>query len=236
MPRSLINLIGVVVMVAVLALGIFLVAVPVGFQALDVVGQTATVANTNAMYQAQVDSLTEQQKQLDDIEASVAGLQTQITPANDLDDVFELVATAAERAGVSITGITAGDAVAFVERTGATTIDETAQAAEAAPAPDAATADPAATPAPTDASTPAAADGAQGAVAADGTAAAPAGRTQVDFSINVTADSIDQVVAFLDELRGGPRLLGQVKTTVSPTGTGFDVTVSALTFVMPKEG
>ncbi|WP_442575424.1 hypothetical protein ACSBPH_16650 [Microbacterium sp. F51-2R] len=231
MPRSLINLIGAVVMVAVLALGIFLVAVPVGLQALDVVGQTATVANTNAVYQAQVDNLTEQQKHLDAIQASVAGLQAQITPANDLDDVFELVATAADGAGVAITGITAGDPIAFVEREGATAIDETTQATAAQQAAEASTSDPAATPAPTDGS----GSDSSSAVQSSG-AAGPVGRTQVDFSVNVTADSLDQVVAFLDGLRGGPRLLGQVQTTVSSTGTGFDVTLSALTFVLPDKG
>lgn len=230
MPRSLINLIGVLVMVAVLALGVFLVAGPVALQALDVVGQTATVANTNAVYQTQVDHLTEEQQRLDEIEASVAGLQTQITPANELDDVFELVANAADATGVAITSITAGDAVAFVARTSATTVDELAQPAPAQPAPDATTPDASPTPAPTDA---AALDGS---AVADSSATAAVGRTEVDFSINVNAQSIDQVVGFLDALRGGPRLLGQVKTTVAPGDAGFNVTLSALTFVLPTEG
>lgn len=232
MPRSLINIIGVVVVIAVLALGILLVALPIGFQALGVVGQTATVANTNALYQTQIDALRQEEERLDEIQASVVDLQSQITPANELDDVFELVANSAAATGVSITGITAGDATAFVARTSPSTLDEAAQPAPEAPAP-APTSDPAATPAPTDPTT---APDASASGAAGGAASVPAGRTQVDFSVNVTASSLEQVIGFLDALRGGPRLLGQVQTTVNPTGTGFDVTLSALTFVLPEEG
>lgn len=231
MPRSLINIIGIVVVIAVLALGIFLVALPIGFQALGVVGQTATVAGTNALYQTQIDGLRQEEERLDEIQASVAGLQSQITPANELDDIFELVANAATATGLSITGVTAGEAVGFVARTAPTTLDEAAQPAPAAPAPDPATPDPAATPATTDgATTP------DASTDAGGGATAPTGRTQVDFSITVTSPSMEQVVGFLDALRGGPRLLGPVETTVIPTGTGFDVTLSALTFVLPQEG
>ena len=44
MSRSIINILGVVATLGVLALGILLVAMPLGFQALGVFGQTATVA------------------------------------------------------------------------------------------------------------------------------------------------------------------------------------------------
>lgn len=227
MSRSLINLIGVVVMVAVLALGIFLVAAPVAFQAVGVVAQTATVGNTNAVYQAQIDHLTEEQKRLPEIEASVAALQTQIAPANELDDVFELVATAAAATGVNISAVTAEDPAAFSERTAAVAGDE----AGAQPAPQA-TPEPSATPAPSDSQ----AGGTAAQTEALPATTAGAGRTQVGFTINVTAPEFGQLVSFLDALRAGPRLLGQVKTTVTPTDNGFDLTLSALTFVLPKEG
>ena len=226
MSRALINLIGIVVMVGVLALGIFLVAAPVAFQALGVIAQTATVGNTNAVYQTQIDHLTEEQKRLPEIEASVAALQTQITPANDLDDVFELVATAAAATGVNISAVTAEDAVAYSERTAAVAGDEAA--AQPAPQP---TPDPSATPATSDPQASSTTTQPESAPTTTG-----AGRTQVGFTINVTAPEFGQLVAFLDALRSGPRLLGQVKTTVTPTDGGYDLTLSALTFVLTTGG
>ena len=214
--------------VAVLALGIVLVAVPLGLPgARRRRGRRRPSLGTNALYQAQVDGLREEEERLDEIEASVAGLQTQITPANELDDVFELVASAAQATGVTITSITAGDPVPFVERTSATAIGEVVEAPAAAPRrrrrDDAdATADAAAT----DATTPAA-----------DAAAVPTGRTQVDFTIAVTADELDQVVAFLDALRGG-----SAPARPDPDDRHADrhglrrVRVTALTFVLPQEG
>ena len=58
MPKQLVTVIGLIVSLGVIALGVFLVAMPLYFQVVDVDAQTATVASTNALYQAQVDSLT----------------------------------------------------------------------------------------------------------------------------------------------------------------------------------
>ena len=221
MSRALINILGVVATLGVLALGIVLVAMPLAFQALGVAGQTAGVVTTNATYQAQIDGLREEEEHLDETQASVASLQTQITPAGELDDVFEVIAKAAEATGVTITSVTAGDPVPFTERTSASAIGEVVEAPIEAPAADATTTDTTAT---TDAAAPVA------------PASTSTGRTQVDFTIAVTAGDLDQVVALLDALRSGPRLLGQIQTTVTPTGTGFDVSLAALAFVLPTEG
>ena len=225
MSRTLIHIIGALAAVAVLAIGIVLVAGPLALQAVAVFDQTVTVANSNLAYSAQVDALHQEEERIGDIEASVAGLQTQITAANDLDDVFELVAKAAQSSGVEITSITAGEAVPFVERTSALAPGEVAAAPAPAPAdPDAqaSTAPPAEEATTTD-------------ISALSTAA-PAGRTQIDFTIAVSAADMSQVVAFLDALRAGPRLLAEIQSTVTPTGIGFDVSLSALTFVLPDEG
>lgn len=230
MPRSLINLLGIVVTLAVLAMGILLVAMPIAFQALAVVGQTATVASTNTVYQAQVDHLREEEARLGEIQASVAGLHTQITPANDLDDVFEVIARAAEVSGATLTAVTAGDPLPFAERTSPTALDEVASAA--AP-------DPTATP--NDAAPAASTEGTAAPDATPGGAASaeaptPTGRTQVDFTIEVTAQQFGEVVRFLDELRAGPRLLSAIQTTVAPSAGGYDVKMTALTYVLPDEG
>ena len=58
MSKTLITALGLIVSLGVIALGVFLVALPIYVQSVGVDAQTATVANTNAIYQAQVDSLT----------------------------------------------------------------------------------------------------------------------------------------------------------------------------------
>jgi hypothetical protein len=224
MPRSIIHLIGALVTAAVLALGVALVAMPLGFQALGVLGQTATVANTNALYQAQVDHLRDEEGRLDQIQASVTALQAQITPAPELDDVFEVVAMAADASDVSITSVAAGEAASFTTRTSPTTLDEAATAAVEAPAADDA------------ASTDSTETAVESAAPTAEVTTAAAGRTQVDFTINVSASKFRDVVEFLDGLRAHPRLVGAVESHVIPTGSGFDVTVRALTFVLPVEG
>ncbi|MBW9094076.1 type 4a pilus biogenesis protein PilO [Microbacterium jejuense] len=217
MPKHLVTAIGLIVSLGVIALGVFLVALPLYFQAVGVDAQTATVANTNTIYQAQVDSLTEQQQNLDQINADVAQLRAQIPADGQLDDVFEVVGRAAEDTGVQLTAVTAGEQVAFVARTGVEDPD-----AAATPAPE-----------PTPAATDAAAD-----TTATGDAATPApptatdSRQQVDFTISATAGDMAQATAFLDALRAGPRLLSSITATSTQSGEGtVALQITALTYV-----
>lgn len=219
MPKQFVTAIGLIVALGVIALGVFLVALPLYFQAVGVGAQTATVENTNALYQAQVDSLTEQQERLDEINANVAELRSQIPDTGQLDDVFEVVARAAEASGISITTVTAGEQVAFVARTGVSESDVAgpAEPTEAAPSP-------------TEGGT----DTATGATAVPDVAppAAAGGRQQVDFAITATAADMGQAAAFLDELRAGPRLLSSITATTTQSGEGtVGVQISALTYV-----
>ncbi|WP_194395684.1 hypothetical protein [Microbacterium atlanticum] len=224
MPKQLINVIGIVVCVGILGLALALVAVPIFFQSLATGAQTAQVDQTNDVYQVQIDALRAEEERMGEIEASVAGLRTEIPLANELDDVFELVARAASDSNVQVQTITAGENAAFAVRTAPLAIGEEPEVAPADPATGDATgetSDPAATPAPETPPT--------------GTEGAPIdGRQQVDFTITVSAPLLQDAVAFLDRLRGGPRLLSAIDSTVTPTGTGFDVSVSALTFVLPE--
>ena len=221
MPKQLINVIGIVVSLAVIALGVFLVAVPMYLQSLDVAGQTATVQTTNQLYQAEVDRLSAEQERQAEIDASVASLRAQLPETAKLDDVFEIVASAATATGVSIQAVTAGSAADFVPRTDPT-VGEGAPVAEA----------PAETPA---AETPAVDDGAadpSGDASAGDAPPRAAGRQQIDFTISVLAADISQVTAFLDALRSGPRLLSSVTATSNRTGEGaYELQMSALTFV-----
>jgi TolA-binding protein len=220
MPKHLVTALGLIVSLGVIALGVFLVALPLYFQAVSVDAQTATVANTNAIYQAQVDHLTAEEENLDQINATVAELRSQIPATGQLDDVFEVVARAAEASEVSLTAVTAGEQVAFAARTGAA--DGNAAAVAPAPAPT-----PTATEGATDPATGTTAD-----AAAPVDAIATAGRQQVDFVISAQAADMAQATAFVDALRAGPRLLIPGTVTMTEAGAGaVDVQVSALTFV-----
>lgn len=222
MPKHLVTVLGLILSLGVIALGFFLVALPQFFQALGVDAQTATVAHTNAIYQAQVDNLREEEERLDEINAAVADLRSQIPATGQLDDVFEVVGRAAEASGVALTAVTAGDQVAFVVRTG---VEDPAAAPAPAPEP---------TPAPTAGATDAATGGSATTpdATAGGGAAATSGRQQVDFVIQATATDMAQATAFLDALRAGPRLLSNVTATTAQNGEGaIDVQITALTYV-----
>ncbi len=224
MPKHLVTAIGLVVSLGVIALGVFLVALPLYFQAVSVDAQTATVAGTNAVYQAQVDNLTAQQENLDQINSDVAQLRAQIPADGQLDDVFEVVGRAAESTGVQLTAVTAGEQAAFVTRTGPEGLDGAVAGTAPAPQP---------TPAATDAAT----DTSGGTDAA--TPAPPAAtdsRQQVDFTISATAGDMAQATAFLDALRAGPRLLSSITATTTQSGEGsVAIQISALTY-LDEEG
>ena len=91
MPKQLITVIGLAVSLGVVAVAVALVALPMWVQALGVDAQTATVAQTNALYQTQVDTLLVEQERQDEIDASVAALRAEIPATNQLDDVFEVI-------------------------------------------------------------------------------------------------------------------------------------------------
>lgn len=219
MPKQLVTAIGLIVSLGVIALGVFLVALPLYFQAVGVDAETESVADTNALYETQVATLEAQEENLASIEANVSELRSQIPANSQLDDVFEVVARASEASGVALTAVTAGEQTIFVARTGV----ESAEDAAAAPAPA-----PSATPEP---SAPAEAGTPSGGASSVGSGS-PDGRQQVDFVINATAADMAQATAFLDALRGGPRLLSSITATSNLTGEGtVEVQVNALSFI-----
>lgn len=233
MPKQLINLIGIIVCVGILALGLAVVALPIYFQSLATGSQTAQVAQSNDIYQLQVDGLRVEEQRMAEIEASVAQLRGQIPATNKLDDVFELVARAASGANVQVQTITAGENAAFAVRTAALAIGEEPET-PAQPAPsDGATSDGTGTDGTGTEGTPADPTAQPAPAPAEG--APIEGRQQVDFTITVTATQISEAVDFLERLRGGPRLLSSIESIVLPTGTGFDVSVAALTYVLPEK-
>lgn len=220
MSRTLITTLGLVVSFGIVALGVFLIALPVYLQSVAIDTQTATVASTNALYQAQVDTLREQEENLPEIIASVDLLRSQIPATAQLDDVFEVIARAAETSGASIQSVTAGEQVAFMAGTAG------GGAAAATPADGSGTTDGAASDGTTEP------DGATGDGAADPPVTPPVGgRQQVDFAIQVVAADMTQATAFLDALRSGPRLLSGIESSATQSGSGVDLQVSALTYL-----
>jgi len=228
MPKQLITVIGLIVSLGVVALGVFLVAAPLYLQSIATDQQTASVANTNAIYQAQVDALLAESERQGEIDASVATLRSQIPALPQLDGVFEVVGRAAEATGASIQEITAGVTVPFEPRTSADVTTGATPSLSSEPEGE--------TGAPGDASTDDATEQTDSMTSETGGTgsedASSTGREQIDFTIRVAASDMNQAMAFLDALRAGPRLLNSVKaiTGMEPSGT-VTLRISALTYV-----
>lgn len=188
MPKQLINTIGVMIVVAIVAVGVAFVAVPLVLQAFTTFGQTAIVAQTNSEQEAQVAYLEEQSGDAATLEAELATLQDQIPATPLVYTISELISEAAIDTGVSVTGITPNAPAPYV--------------------------------------------GGAAAPVADGSAASQAavtGRAQIPVQITVLAETHADIVAFIDRLREGPRLLGEIDAVISSRG-GADATINALAF------
>ncbi|GAB2839201.1 hypothetical protein ACFQ0P_12695 [Microbacterium insulae] len=209
-PRQFVNLIGAVVVVAILALGITLIAVPLYSDSQTIDASRREVAQTNDIYAVQVAQLSSANERIDEINADVATLRAQITPILALDDIIEIVLRSAEANGAAIESVTVADIEAFAPRPGAAAEDATARATASDPtAPteeDQTAVDESA--AETDA---AAADDTTDAAAAETAETPPAEaespQSQVPLTIEVTVESAARAAAFMDALGQGPRLI-----------------------------
>lgn len=221
--KQLINLVGALVLILVVAVGVILGVLPLYLNSTSTNAEADQVAQTNATYEVQVASLRRDEERFDEIEASLRTLRTEIPMRGDLDDVFELIASAAATAGVTITSASAGDAAPWTKRTGT---EETA----AAPAPpattDPATSDPSTTEA-------AAETGAE-------PAPAPAPETdslekEVPFTIVVESVDTAATTRFIDALGAGPRLVAITHANLVESNAVFTLTVDALTFMRSEK-
>lgn len=209
MSKHLITILGLIAALGVLALGVALVALPLSLQVAGVDAQTASVAQTNAIYEAELDRLREEQENLDEIDASVDALRAQIPSTGNFDDIFELIGRAADASGVTLRAATAGDLVAFVPRTEAGSQDAAAAQGN---------------------------DGTGGQGGNDGAGGQATGRLQSAFAIRASAGDMDDATAFLDALRAGPRLLNNITATAASAGDGtVELQVTALAYVENAE-
>lgn len=212
--KQFINLIGAVVIVAVMVAGIALIALPMWSQSQTTDASTRTVAQTNSVYQVQIDQLTAAEARVDEIDGHLTELRTEIAPFTRLDDAFDLIITAAEARELMLESVSAADPEPFVPRTSLT--DDSDGAAPPASTDEASTGD-------------AAAEGtaAPAADPAPPVADATSPQQQVALTIEVPVPDAETAAAFVDDLRKGPRLISIIGATLDD---GV-LTVTALTFI-----
>lgn len=215
--RQLINLAGILVVVALLVAGIALIAMPMYAQSRETDADTRAVDQTNAVYEAQITQLSAQNERIDEIDAALASLRTAIPPQTTLDDVFELIADAVERTDVTVSSIKVGDAEPWSPRSGI------AEGEEATPAP--------AEPTPDDGES---ATGGEADAETDPAPSSPAPEVvevnpqqQLLVTIEVEVSDADTAMEFVDLLGKGPRLVAPIDATLED---GI-LTASVLTFV-----
>lgn len=220
LPKQIINLLGAVLAVAILIAGGALIALPMygGAQATE--AGTRTVAQTNDIYDIQVSQLAAEAESIDETTADVAALRAEIAKIPQLDDVYELVITAAQDTAAVIVRVSAADAETWIPRSG---LDPAGQAVEVEPAaePDAEAEIPAG-----DSAEPPADPASESAV---DTAESP--QRQVPVTIEVAIADAAAAAEFIDALGMGPRLLLPIDGTFAD-GT---LTVTALAFIQTED-
>jgi len=230
-PRQMINLIGVVVVVALLVAGVTMIALPGWCSARATDGDTAGVAQTNEIYEVQVATLTAAQDDIEALTGEVTGLRRQIAASSQLDDVMQIVVDSARATGVQIENVTAADAEPWMPRTGldgddagAAPTDEPAAAPEGEATEGESAAD-------AGGETPAAGEGEAAAETAPEADSAASPQLQIPLTITVAVPNADAAGAFMDALGRGPRLL----VPIDGTYEGETLSVTALALVRTEE-
>lgn len=210
--KQFINLLGVVVVVAILVAGVALIALPMWSQSRTTDASTQIVAQTNAVYEAQVTQLTVAQDSEAELDRQLAELRADIPAITKFDDVFDIVNDAAERLDLAIQTVSIAEPEAWTARG---TIDVEPVAPAEAPAEEETTD----TTAPADAPAPAP------------TEPAVSAPQQAAVNIEVAVPDAKTATAFIDALGKGPRLL-------SPLNAAFDdgtLTLTVLTFFRTED-
>jgi Tfp pilus assembly protein PilO len=220
LPKNLINLLGLVVVLAVLVAGVVLVALPMWGNAQTTQAAANGVAQTNAVYDQQVQALSAASARMDEITTSLAELETEIAPIPQMDDAFEIIAAAAASTGVVIESITAGELEPWIPRAPVTEFSDPANptAPEGEVQPDGA--------AELDAAT--VEEGEEAETTPD-TSESP--QQQIPVSITVTVKDAATATAFIDALGRGPRLIAPVNTTLDPGTEEGNLVVNVLVFI-----
>lgn len=222
--RQLINLAGLLLVIAILVAGVALVALPMWAQSQTIDVNTLTVEQTNAVYEAQISQLSAAEDGIGQVDADLAALRAEIPVAMKLDEAFEIITTAASRAGVAIKTITFTDPEQWAPRAG---IQE--EGVAVVPSTPAAVDEKGEGEADSDAAAPAA-----GSASVDGAAVAAAGpdpRQQLSATIVMDVPDAKSAMAFVDGLGVGPRVLAPIDAKLDD-GT---LTVTVLTFFRTED-
>lgn len=216
MPKQLINIIGVVVVVAVLVAGSILIALPMFLQSVSTAAEAVNVSSTNALYAQQVAHLQEEEARLDETTAEVASLRAQIPAIARNDDVFEIVGDAANASGATVVSVTAAQSQQWALPTGP--LEDSATSADPAAVPVDGSAPAEGTAQPADDAAAATSETAtgttdQGVAPAEGEVIGP--EVQIPYSISVKVDNPGDAARFLDALSMGPRLVSIVSSTLA---------------------
>lgn len=229
MSKQLINLAGGLAVLVILALGVLLVALPMVSQTTSADQQADEIAQTNDVYEIQVQTLREQEAKLTDLERDLAELRAEI-PATALNDqVIELVGAAFEETGVRVESVIATEPESW-----------SAPAGEGTETSSAATPPPAGAPAAPE-------DTAGGAEDATTDAAAPAPGSEsaaegaleaeqvVPFTIVVDAQDAAQATRFIDALRSATRLVRIEQAVLVEEEDVLRLTVTARSLVLAEK-
>ncbi|MCW3494788.1 hypothetical protein [Microbacterium sp. SSM24] len=228
--KQLINLLGLVVVLAIVVAGVAMLALPLYSQSQSTDLAVNEVTQTNDMYALQVEQLRADEARIDEITASVALLRGEITALPQLDDVHELVEAAAGEAKATVVSVIAESPVTWIPRTVVTVAEdgETAAAEEAAPA-EGAPADGAATEAE---STEASGDTTEeSAAGGEAPTEVVSPQQQVPVVITVEVPDASTAAAFIDALDAGPRLIGIESAVLSDQDGVLQLIVNALAFI-----
>lgn len=215
--RQLINLTGLLLVVAILVAGVALIALPMYTESQTIDSSTRSIEQTNSVYEAQITQLSAAEARIDEIDADLAALRAEIPAATRLDDVFEIIAAAADRVDAVVNTIKVGDAEQWVPRAGVGEEEELVATPE--PEVDASAEQPASDSETTAATPPTEPD--------DG----PGPQQQLAVTIEVEVDDAKAAMAFVDALGRGKRLLAPIDAKLDD-GT---LTVTVLTFIRTEE-
>lgn len=217
LDARMLNLLGLLAIVAVLGLGVVSLIMPMYQGVQNASGELSLAEQTNEGYRNQLAQLAEAESRKAEIEKSVAELRKEMPDNVQADTVLQVIADASTASGAFMDADSYAAAVAFAPQLGVA--EEEAPSSAPAPPPDPA-AD-TASGAGTESFDAAAGAGAAASSTDGSTAASP----EQQFEIELTVSVLDHAMAtsFLDQLRAGSRSL-LVTSAVLEKGSAHSVT------------
>lgn len=216
LDARMLNLLGLLAIVAVLGLGVVSLIMPMYQGVQNASGELSLAEQTNEGYRNQLAQLAEAESRKAEIEKSVAELRKEMPDNLQADTVLQVIADASTASGTFIDADSYAAAVAFAPQLGV----QGEEVPSSAPAPPP---DPAADTASGAGAESADTTGADPAAPAEGGSAATGPEQQVEIELTVSALDHAMATSFLDQLRAGPRSL-LVTSAVFEKGSAHTVT------------